>query len=348
MRLNKALYGLRCSGRDWNEHLNSVLIAVGLTRSSYDPCIYFSRTDTCFFALGIFVDDKVIAYDDYLYAKTFIEAIAARINILPVQGQYYLSLEISRPSTNEVVLSQYHYINKIVEKYGQTNAHPLRLPCVLSQKIDDCIDSPPTPLKPYQEMLGSLMYLALSGRPDIAFTVTNLARFNHSPTVMHLEALKRVIRYLKGTSTHALHAKGQKDDTLNASVDASWDSGCDSKAVTGYVIRVGVFPIAWRVKRQPLIALSSCEAEISALCDLATDLIPIQGLMSEIAPQHLKLPIEVKTDSKSAMDLVAGGGNARSRHFLRRINFVKQEVQAGNIKLIFVPSDQMIAYVMTK
>src|SRR5207253_6715081 len=48
MQLNKALYGLKCSGRDWNEHLNSILIAVGLTRSNYDPCIYFSRTDNCF------------------------------------------------------------------------------------------------------------------------------------------------------------------------------------------------------------------------------------------------------------------------------------------------------------
>src|SRR5207253_1329512 len=112
---------------------------------------------------------------------------AAKISILPVKGQHYLGLEISRPSANELVLSQYNYITKIVERYGQASAHPLKMPSILSQKADDCADSPPTPIKPYQEMLGSVMYLALSSRPDIAFTVTNLARFNHSPTNMHLE-----------------------------------------------------------------------------------------------------------------------------------------------------------------
>src|SRR5207253_9791656 len=133
-----------------------------------------------------------------------------------------------------------------------------------------------------------------------------------------MEALKRVVRYLKGTANYALHAKGKPTDILNISVDASWHSAPDSKSVTGYVVRIGTFPIAWRTKRQPLVALSSRDAEISAMYSVC-------GLVSELAPQHLLYPIEILTDSQSEIDTIVAVGNTRSKHFLRSVNFVKDE-----------------------
>jgi hypothetical protein len=192
------------------------------------------------------------------------------------------------------------------------------------------------------------MYLALNGRPDIAFCVSNLARYNHCPRVMHFEALKRVARYLIATAHYSLHASGKPDDILTATSDASWDSDNQSRSVTGYVIRIGQFPLAWRSSRQKLVALSSCEAEVNALCDLVRDLIPIIGLLEELQPNKKVKPVTVETDSQSAIDLVIGGGNSRSRHFLRKVNFIKQEIDAGNVKLLYVPGVIIAADVLTK
>src|SRR5207253_843461 len=104
----------------------------------------------------------------------------------------------------------------------------------------------------------------------------------------------------------------------------------------------------WKTKRQPIVALSSCEAEVNAICDVVKDLLPMRGLVSEICPDLLKYPIEIFTDSKSAIDLARSGGNSRSKHFDRRLNFVRDEVARGNIELVYKPGNELKADVLTK
>jgi hypothetical protein len=160
--------------------------------------------------------------------------------------------------------------------------------------------------------------------------------------------LKKVFNYLNATAEYKVHVKGDKKAVLCAASDASWDSMPASKSVSGYCINIGEFPVAWRTKKQPLVALSSCEAEVSAMCDVVRDLIPLRGLIAEIFPSHVSYPIVIETDSQSAIDLVRNGSNPRSRHFGRRVNYVNDELERGNIVLQFTPGKELRADMLTK
>ena len=135
---------------------------------------------------------------------------------------------------------------------------------------------------------------------------------------------------------------------LNIFTDASYDTLSDSKSATGYCFRLGKIPILWKTKKQNRVTHSSCEAEIEAMCHAIKDLQPIQLLLSEIAPNTIKYPIVLHTDSQSGIDLVSNGGSADSKHFLRRVNAVRDEVVKSNIQLLFTPSEIQLADMFTK
>jgi hypothetical protein len=280
--------------------------------------------------------------------QKFVNALVKQLEMVAVEQQAFLGINILQVE-DTIVLDQTKYVEKLLDTYQMCDANVAPTISAAGQRIDECDQSPLySNVTEFQELLGSLTYLATSGRPDIAFQVNNLSRYNHAPRQMHMEALKRILRYLKGTKHLTLHVTSSLDGVLSAAADASWDSTPGGKSVTGYCINIGPTMIAWKTKRQPNVALSSCEAEVNAICDVTQALMPIRGLVSELCPSLLVYPIVVKTDSKSAIDMVRTGGNARSRHFDRRFNFVKDEVMRGNIKLVHIPGTELVADVLTK
>ena len=127
----------------------------------------------------------------------------------------------------------------------------------------------------YQSAVGSLLYLAIRSRPDIAFAVNNVARFCSRPTKEHWTAVKRIFRYLSGT-THfgLLYTRGVGSDTLVGYADADWGGDCnDCKSTSGYLFQIGGTPVTWRSNKQSCIALSTAEAEYMALSSAAQEAI---------------------------------------------------------------------------
>jgi hypothetical protein len=117
---------------------------------------------------------------------------------------------------------------------------------------------------PYQRRIGSLMYMATSTRPDIAFAVATLSQFMRNPGQVHWEAAKQAMRYLKGTKDYGM-TLGSTDGGLEAYIDADWASQPHHHSMSGYVIMLNGGPIAWSLQKQPIIALSTAEAEYIAL-----------------------------------------------------------------------------------
>jgi hypothetical protein len=346
--LKKSLYGLVQSGRNWNERINSVLLEVGFTRSVHDPCVYYAVEGENRTVLGIFVDDDILAFSHEETVLGFIKAIKQHVHIVAVEQQNYLGLTISDVVDGQVTVSQKSYVETLLERYGMSNAHAVGCPVAIGQKLDQCADSPLANVTRYQELLGALQYLATSGRPDISFPINNLAQYNHGPRVIHDEALRRVLKYLSFTKHYTLHVRGDRNARLSAVSDASWNSLPGSKSVSGCVINIGKFPILWRTKRQPLVALSSCEAEVSAICDLVKDLIPIRGLIAEISPTLVSYPVVIETDSQSGIDLIRNGSSARSKHYALRLDFIREELNKGNIALVYRPGADLRADMLTK
>ena len=134
----------------------------------------------------------------------------------------------------------------------------------------------------YRKLIGSLLYLSVSSRPDIAFAVNRLAQFNNKPLETHFAAAKRILRYLKATSEMGLfYSKEVSEISVRGYSDADWGSQKDRKSVSGVVIKMNTkdSPVIWRSSKQTLISLSTCEAEYIALTLLIQELKFLTNLL---------------------------------------------------------------------
>ena len=232
------------------------------------------------------------------------------------------------------------------------DSKPVHTPLVVSQSTEQFLHERKTPLltssKPYQELLGCLLYLANVSRPDLTFPVIAMSVHGHAPKQHHMGVLKRILRYLKGTPYFGINYTSSAVGSLYAASDASLASFPNSKSVTGTAIFLGGVPILWRTKQQSLVALSSCEAETYAIAETCRDLVPIRGLLQELAPSLITSPTVIYTDSYSAMFLILNGGSTRTKHFHKRVNFIQDYLKNYDLALQYMPTNTIPADMLTK
>lgn len=203
---------------------------------------------------------------------------------------------------------------------------------------------------PYQEAIGGLLYLSQGTRPDIAYTVNMLSKYNNNPGRPHWEAVKRVMRYLKGT----LHArlKFSKDGNPNivSFTDSDWASDEDDRrSCTGHAFVKQGGAISWNSKRQPTVALSSTEAEYMALSSCAQEALFFRQLESNLGSSVSGESTQVFCDNKGAIDLSKTTGyNARTKHIDIRHHFLRNCIEDKQITVEHIGTEEMIADVFTK
>ena len=348
--LHKGIYGLPESGKNWYFTLCQVLSDIGLTKSKADPCLYYlsrSKPEDPYFTTCFHVDDKLISASSDQVAKQYIERMLRHLVLVDVQGQLYLGLQIIN-DTYYITVGNPEYIKKKVTLFGLENARISRNIADGRKAIGKCTESLQADQRLYREMIGSLMFIANAWRPDILYQCTILSQFCQDPRIPHLEAAKHLFRYLKGTVDFRLHFPKQPLPLLAAVSDASWDSVEGSKSITGYMIRMGSIPLVWKSKKQGKVAHSSCEAEVIALSAMTKELESVRGVVFELCPETLQYPIVVDCDSRSAIQLVENGGSSESKHYLRPVNSVRDEVMNANIRLRYTPSEKLAADFLTK
>jgi hypothetical protein len=140
---------------------------------------------------------------------------------------------------------------------------PVEPGVILTTATSDPEATEPHILKEYQSLVGSLMYMMTAMRPDLAFTISTLSRFTSNPTLQHLLAAKRVLRYLKETSSLCRSCTSvYKETALEGFSDSNWAVDKeDRRSTSGYVYTLGGTAISWKSKKQAVVALSSTEAE---------------------------------------------------------------------------------------
>jgi hypothetical protein len=200
----------------------------------------------------------------------------------------------------------------------------------------------------YQSIIGSLLYLMIGTRPDIAFSVTALAQFSANPSEEHLKQARYICRYLVGTKDYHLVYKGNSDQGLCAFTDSDWASNpINRKSITGYFMKLADCPIIWRSRAQTTIALSSTEAEYMAMSDCSRQVSWIISMFNELG---MPLPaIPVYGDNQGSIFI---GSNPvqenRSKHIDIRYHYLRECVAKKKIELFFIPSEDNPADLLTK
>lgn len=257
-----------------------------------------------------------------------------------------------------ITLSQKAYADTVVARFNMENAYPCTTPLdrnvTLSTKM-----SPTTPTEiadmqhvPYRKLIGSLMYLAVGTRPDIAFAVQFLSQFLANPGRAHWEAAKRVIRYILGTRKFTLNLGGKQPICLTGYTDSDYAGDISNrKSTSGYVFSLGTTGtglISWSSKKQATVTTSSCEAEYIAACHSAKETIWLRALLAAIGfPQ--KGATRVAADNQGAIALTKDPSvHARTKHIDVQYHFVRERVAMGEISYHYIHTSTMIADAMTK
>lgn len=363
-KLQRTLYGLRQSGREWGELLASFLLDFGYTRSPIDTCLFTLGQKTSLLWVAIYVDDILVLSNDKALRLRFMDALTKRF---PTEDkgelQWLLGLAVTRDRSQRTLsLSQELFVSDITQRFashisaGHTRRYdaPMQEGLLLDGADSPIMGSPEfDALAPqravYPSIVGAILWLANMTRPDIAFAASQLARFLSNPGMTHYHAALRVLVYLDNTRARCLDFKPNLKYTLDAYVDSNWAT---KFSCTGAFFFFFGCPIFWISKLQRSVSLSSAEAEFFGASLAAKELIFLRELIIDLAKFGLfnvKLPSVIYCDSKSAIDIsVDPVAFKKTKHILRAAEFLRDLVLRLVCVLKHLPGDRMPADMLTK
>jgi hypothetical protein len=335
-RLRKALYGLKQAGRQWYKKLCELLVdRMGLTRCAADPAVFYLFDGDLGVIIGIHVDDSFILTNSKAACAAVKREIGAHYEITDLGPvRWLLGFEIRRDrAARRITMSQSAYIDALAERFHLTQTRSRTVP--LSPHVDLYASAEAVDAGPYAQLTGSLMYTAIGTRPDVAYPVSLLARFMSAPTHIHLDAAEDVLRYLISTKSLVL-TFGLDDTGLTAHSDSDHASQPDRHSISGNIFLYDGAAIAWSSRKQPLIALSSTEAEYIAAAGAARKITWLRSIIGELG--HLPpSPTPLYCDNQSAIALAKSGlMNARTKHIDLRYHYVRDAIESGRISLSYV------------
>ncbi|GKA83618.1 hypothetical protein Tco_0805213 [Tanacetum coccineum] len=246
-----------------------------------------------------------------------------------------------------IFINQSKYANEILKKFDLHKSDPVDTPMVEQTKLDEDLSGIPVDQTQYRSMIGSLMYLTAS-RPDLVFAVCMCARYQSKPTKRHLEAVKRVFRYLQGTINMGLWYPKDTAMALTAYADAD-HAGCQDtrRSTSGSAQFLGDKLVSWSSKKQTSTSISSTEAEYIAMSGCCAQILWMRSQLSDYGFAYNHIPLYC--DNKSAIALCCNNvQHSRSKHIDIRHHFIREQVEKGVVELYFVRTEYQLADIFTK
>ena len=312
---------MKQSGREWNLELDKKLKEFGFNPLRSDPCAYVRRNGDDLEIITVWVDDLLLFATSNDLMEKMKKEIQSEWTVTDMgEPQKIIGIEITK-SDNSIIISQEKYVENILRREGMLDANPVSMP------MDPNVQIKPNPdgnegsrSNSYAKLLGELQFLTNATRPDIAYAVNKLSAYTANPSLQHVGAVKRILRYLKGTKNLAIkyssnsnsYPNTQRDTNLfYGYADAAYANTDDYKSTSGYVFVAGGGAITWRAKKQTTIALSSTEAEYVALSEAGREICWLRNLYEELGYKQ-KYPSLLKGDNDGSIAM------ARNPQFHKR------------------------------
>ena len=370
LKLVKNLYGQKQAGKVWYDHLKKKLIELNFIQSKLDDCVFYYRT-TIFL---VYTDDTILIGPNTKEIEKIIKMLSKNFKIED-QGNLndYLGVHIERKEDGTLEMTQPTLILSILkdvglwENGGKNKATSRTTPAysttilTIDQEGEDFNDKDFN----YRQVIGKLLYLEKSTRPDIACAVHQCARHCIKTKVSHALAVKQICRYLLGTKDKGLILKPQ-EESFDCWVDASHASEWSSKSAIddpntarsrmGYTICYAGCPMLWASKMQTEIALSSTEAEYIALSQSLREVLPLMALMREVQERGVqanarpcRVHCKVFEDNEGAIEIAkVPKMRPRTKHLNIKYHHFREEVKKGTVSIYHVATGEQMADMLTK
>ncbi|PNY13707.1 putative copia-type protein, partial [Trifolium pratense] len=345
--LKKSLYGLKQAPRAWFDRLSTFLLHHGFICSKADSSLFILKTSSVTTLILIYVDDILVAGNNDLFITNLVQQLGREFAIKDLGPlHYFLGVEFIR-FKDGLFLTQQKYTNDLLLKTKMLGCKSIATPQILKEKSsssDDII----VDATEFRSIVGALQYLTFT-RPDITHAVNRACQHFSKPTMTDLKAVKRILRYLRGTQNWGLRYLNNTPHSLYGFSDADW-AGCPvtRRSTTGYCVFLGANCISWSSKKQPTVARSSTEAEYRSMAHTTAELTWITYLLQDIDVSLPRAP-QLFCDNISALHMsVNPVFHARTKHIELDYHFVREKVAMGALVTRYTPTSSQIADVFTK
>jgi hypothetical protein len=244
--------------------------------------------------------------------------------------KYFLGIEIAH-SPKGIFISQRKYTLDLFKETGKLGCKPTSTLIDSKVKLNTEDGEQLGDINQFQRLVGKLIYLTVT-RPDISFSISQISKFMHAPQTPHLEAINRILRYLKGTPGNGVWMKNNNSNEICGYSDADWAESYDRKSTTGYCTFVGGNLVTWKSKKQNVIARSSAEAEYRAMASTTSELIWIKQLLVELGI-NTREPMKMYCDNQTARHIASNPVfHERTKHIEVDCHFICEKIQEKKLK----------------
>jgi len=354
-RLFRALYGLKQAPKMWYAKLVDFLKSQGFDNIDPDACLYLLMDDGEIIIVLVYVDDLLLVASSLAAIYKIKDALHKRFEMKDLgEAKVILGLEIRRDKAlGTLKLSQGKYAGQVLEKFGMAECNPIGSPLevglqlVKADESDDAL--------PYREAVGSLMYLMVGTRLDVAFSIGKLSRSLSCYGKENWAAIKRVLRYVKSSMEKGLVFDKNSSCVLQGFCDADWAGDHETRrSTTGFTFIFGGAAVSWGSKLQKTVALSTIEAEYMALCEASKEAVWLNKIVQSVTTQGLRTaisggPINIKVDNGGCIDFSKNPvEHKRTKHIDIRYHFVREVITTDKVTLEHCATDDMVVDPMTK
>ena len=348
-KLKKSLYELKQSPRAWFGRFTNAMITFGYHQSNSDHTLFLKKRQDKITALIVYVDDMIVTGNDPEERKTLQDYLSREFEMKDLGPlKFFLGIEVSR-SDKEIFLSQRKYALDLLQETSMSACQPADTPVEEGLKL--CVESNQVPVDKgrYQRLVGRLMYLAHT-RPDLAYALSIVSQFMHNPGEQHMNAVMRILRYLKSAPGKGiLFTKNIDCQSVEAYTDADWAGAVDDRRSTsGYFTFVGGNLVTWRSKKQNVVARSSAEAEFRGMALGVCEVLWIKLLLKDLGYPP-RQPIRLYCDNKAACDIAHNPvQHDRKKHVEVDRFFIKEKLDERIVELPNIRSEDQLADILTK